>query len=76
MSDAWVRFAATGDPNDPSVPTWPSYTAAADEYLEFGAPPHVASRWRTEQLNFLERYYGYRAPTEPAIDHTAQNQIR
>jgi carboxylesterase type B len=58
MSDAWVRFAATGDPNDPSVPTWPSYTAAADEYLEFGAPPHVASRWRTEQLDFLERYYG------------------
>jgi carboxylesterase type B len=58
MSDAWVRFAATGDPNNPSAPMWPSYAGAADEYLEFGDPPRVASHWRTAQLDFLERYYG------------------
>jgi para-nitrobenzyl esterase len=58
MSDAWVRFAATGDPNDPSMPVWPSYSQEADEYLEFGDPPRVASHWRTPQLDFLERFYG------------------
>jgi para-nitrobenzyl esterase len=58
MSDAWVRFAATGDPNDPMQPIWPSYTSQADAYLEFGDPPRVSSHWRTAQLDFLERYYG------------------
>ena len=33
---AWVRFAATGDPNGPGLPEWRPYTAASEEYLEFG----------------------------------------
>jgi para-nitrobenzyl esterase len=36
MSTAWLRFAATGNPNGPGLPAWPAYTAAADQYLEFG----------------------------------------
>ena len=26
MSDAWVRFAATGDPNGDDLPQWDAYT--------------------------------------------------
>ena len=36
MSSAWVRFAATGDPNGGGMPTWPPYTSANEEFLEFG----------------------------------------
>jgi carboxylesterase type B len=60
MADAWVRFAATGDPNDSDGPmsSWPPYSAATDAYLDVGDPPHVAAGWRRAPLNFLDRYYG------------------
>ena len=60
MADAWVRFAATGDPNDPSgrMPSWPAYSVATDAYLDVGDPPHVAAGWRRAPLDFLDRYYG------------------
>lgn len=28
MSDAWIAFARSGDPNTPKLPTWTAYTAA------------------------------------------------
>jgi para-nitrobenzyl esterase len=41
MSDYWVVFAATGDPNgQPSTrrwPRWPAYDPISDAYLELGA---------------------------------------
>ncbi len=33
MSSAWVRFAATGDPNGAGVPHWPVYGAAKREVM-------------------------------------------
>jgi para-nitrobenzyl esterase len=36
ISGAWVRFAATGDPNGGGMAAWPLYTSANDDYLEFG----------------------------------------
>lgn len=36
MRDAWVRFAASGDPNGGDLPAWPAYDAADDSCLEFG----------------------------------------
>jgi para-nitrobenzyl esterase len=47
----WTNFAKTGDPNGATLPTWPRYTAAKDELLEFTntgpvakVSPHKA-RW-------------------------------
>jgi para-nitrobenzyl esterase len=36
MSTAWVRFAATGDPNGPGLPKWPGYRQDSEQHLEFG----------------------------------------
>jgi para-nitrobenzyl esterase len=46
MSDYWVAFATTGDPNGPPTagkwPTWPRYNSATDALLEIG--PEIAPR--------------------------------
>jgi carboxylesterase type B len=36
MSAAWVRFAATGDPNGEGIPQWPRFDRNSEAYLEFG----------------------------------------
>jgi para-nitrobenzyl esterase len=46
MSDYWVAFAASGDPNAPPAagrrPRWPAYDRATDAYIELG--PQVVAR--------------------------------
>ncbi len=43
MSDYWVAFAATGNPNSKgNRPRWPVYDANTDTYMELG--PEVAAR--------------------------------
>jgi para-nitrobenzyl esterase len=36
MRRYWVRFAATGDPNEPGRPEWPPYAGTKPRYLELG----------------------------------------
>lgn len=36
MSACWVRFAATGNPNGPGLPSWPIFEKTTDRYLVFG----------------------------------------
>jgi para-nitrobenzyl esterase len=36
ITDYWVNFARTGNPNGPGVPDWPVYRRAADRIQEFG----------------------------------------
>lgn len=36
MSNYWVHFAATGNPNGKGLVTWPAYNASTDRHLEFG----------------------------------------
>jgi para-nitrobenzyl esterase len=53
MSAAWLRFAATGNPNGPGLPAWPAYTAAADQYLEFGDTIKAGSELHKKEVDEL-----------------------
>ena len=64
MAEAWIRFAATGDPNGGALPQrWPAYDAA-ERYLVFGDDISVCSGHRQAQLDFLDRYFA----AEPRSD--------
>ncbi len=57
MMAAWVRFAATGDPNGPGLARWPSAAGEHDPLLEFGDTPHPLSAYRSRQLDFIASFF-------------------
>jgi para-nitrobenzyl esterase len=42
MSEAWLAFARTGDPNHDDIPKWPPYTAGERATMVFGREVEVA----------------------------------
>jgi len=63
MMNAWVRFAATGDPNGGNLPTWQRYDAARDNYFELGDDLTAGSQWRASQMAFLDSFFDARSAT-------------
>ena len=57
MMQAWTAFAATGNPNAPTLPRWAPYDPAADNYMEFGDTVAPGRAWRKPQLDFLDQYF-------------------
>ena len=57
LRSAWLRFAATGDPNGVDLPEWTAFTAANEAYMEFGDRVTVGSRLRVEEIDTLARHY-------------------
>jgi para-nitrobenzyl esterase len=57
MRQAWVAFAANGDPNDAGLPQWDAYRPADDNHLALGDAVRPGAAWRRAQLDFLERFY-------------------
>ena len=43
MSEAWIAFARTGDPNTPNLPAWPAYEAATRATMVFDDEPAVVN---------------------------------
>jgi para-nitrobenzyl esterase len=61
MSNYWVNFATTGDPNGKGLPKWTPYTSDAEAYLEFGDAVQARNHLLKEQLDFHERLQQRRA---------------
>src|SRR5690606_31549140 len=46
MSDTWVTFAATGNPNNPAIPEWAPYDLEKRMAIHFDVPTHTTSDHR------------------------------
>ena len=58
MSQYWVNFATTGDPNGAGLPTWPRYDREQEAAIEFGTDGTVAvSAVREAKLDLFDRSY-------------------
>ncbi len=55
MADAWVRFAATGDPNGTGMPRWPAYDPADDKLMAFGPRVGVIANPLAEECDLFDR---------------------
>jgi len=57
MSDYWVQFAKSGNPNREGLPPWPTYDAEVQEHQIIGAEVGQGLGFRREALNELDRYF-------------------
>jgi para-nitrobenzyl esterase len=57
MAAAWVRFAATGNPNGGDLPPWPAYTSPDYRLLEFGDTVTVRSNAGSREIDFFQRAF-------------------
>ncbi len=53
MSDAWLAFARTGNPNAPSLPEWPAYTPENGATMFFDNECTVHNNHDRELLDFV-----------------------
>ncbi len=55
MSNYWVNFATTGDPNGKGLLKWIPYDQQSEPYLEFGSRVEIRNRLLKAQLDFIEQ---------------------
>ncbi|HEX7137930.1 MAG TPA: carboxylesterase family protein [Vicinamibacterales bacterium] len=67
MSNYWINFASTGNPNGKGLPAWSTYAAETEPYLELGTPIESKRQLLKAQLDFLERAQEARRGTASPI---------
>ena len=55
MSEAFIAFARTGDPNSPGLPHWEPYGLARRQTLVFDIPPRLVDDPRGAERRFFEK---------------------
>jgi len=54
MSEAWLAFARSGDPNHPGLPTWSPYDAERRATMVFDVEPVLVDDPRRRELNLID----------------------
>ena len=57
MSSYWVNFARSGNPNGPSLPSWPAFTNADSKVLEIGDPIAIDGVTNINGLKVFDAVY-------------------
>ena len=57
MSDYWVQFATTGDPNRAGLPPWPTYDVDTQQHQIIGVEVGQGSNFRRQELDEMDRYF-------------------
>ena len=57
MSNYWVNFAKTGNPNGKGLPAWKAFDAAQAVTMELGEKIGVSPVAEKEKLNFFTQYF-------------------
>jgi len=55
MSETFIAFAKTGNPNNKVLPEWKPYTLPGRETMVFNLPPHLENDPRGEQRRLFEK---------------------
>jgi len=56
MSNYWVNFATTGDPNGKGLTKWTAYNLEQEPYMDFGNAIQSSNHLLKAQLDFLEQF--------------------
>jgi para-nitrobenzyl esterase len=59
MSDTWITFARTGDPNNAAIPKWPPYDLENRAVMVFDSEPETVSDARGAQRALLDDSSAY-----------------
>jgi para-nitrobenzyl esterase len=60
ISDLWVRFARTGNPNGDGFPEWQPYTPDNEVYMELGEEIGAGTDLRLPQVELIDRAFEQR----------------
>ncbi len=56
MANAWIAFARSGNPNNPSIPAWAPYDLDRRTIMMFDVPSHAEDDPHRQERLFMERY--------------------
>ena len=57
ISDYWINFAASGDPNGSGLADWPGYQSAADQVMEFTQKSAPTTNPLSDKLDLFDQIH-------------------